>query len=81
MATLTHRLQEFVEYLIEELLAFHVTQATTTIVVLQLIKVLILRPELCKVFISGECIKVGEYRITLHMTRIIEVYMFWVGIH
>ena len=35
--TLTHGLQELVEHLIEELLALHIAQTTTTVVILQLV--------------------------------------------
>ena len=54
--TSTHRLQELIEHLIEELLALHVAQTTTTVVILQLVEVLIIRPELLEVIIAGESI-------------------------
>ena len=42
--TLAHGLQELVEHLIEKLLALHIAQTSTTVVILQLVEILILRP-------------------------------------
>ena len=44
VTALAHRLQELVQYLVQELLALHVAQTATTVVVLQLVQVLVLRP-------------------------------------
>ena len=49
--------------------------------VFQFIKVLILRPELLEVIVARESIEISEDGVTLHMTRIVEVDMFRVGIH
>ena len=81
MATLTHRLEELVEHLIKELLALHVAQSTTTIVILQLVKVLIVRPELREVLVAGERIKISKDSIALHVSRVVQVDMLRIGVH
>ena len=48
----THRLQEFVQHLIQELLALHVSQSAATIVILQLVKILIVRQELLEIIVT-----------------------------
>ena len=48
----THRLQEFVQHLIQELLTLHVSQSAATIVILHLIEVLIVGQELSEVGIA-----------------------------
>ena len=81
MTTLAHGLQELIEHLVQELLALHVAQTATLIVGLQFVQVLVLRPELGKVLIRGEGVKIGEHGVTLHMTRVIQVHMRRIGIH
>ena len=81
MTALAHRFQETVEHLQEELLALHVAQSATTVMILQLVEVLILRPEVGKVLIAGEGIEVGEHGIALDMSRVIEIDMLGVSVH
>ena len=50
--TLAHGLEELIKHLIQEFLTLHITEATTTVVILQFVKVLILWPELLEVLIT-----------------------------
>ena len=49
--------------------------------ILQLVEILILGQEISKILIGRERIEIGEHSITLHMARIVQVDVLWVGIH
>ena len=81
MTALAHRLQHVVDDGVQEFLTFHVAQTTTTIVVLQLIKVLIFGPEIGKIGISRERVKVCEHSVAFNRSRVRDVDVIGVGVH
>ena len=81
MTALAHGLEELVEHLVEELLALHVAESSTTIVVLELVEVLVFRPVLCEVGIGGEGIEIGEHGIAFDVSGVADVEVCGVGIH
>ena len=70
MTTLTHGLQHIINNGVEELLALHVAQSTTTIVVFQFVEVLVFRPEVLEVIVTREGIEIGEDGVALDMARV-----------
>ena len=66
VAALAHRLQHVVDNGVEELLALHVAQSATAVVVLQLVKVLVVGPEIGEVGIGGEGVEISEHGVALH---------------
>ena len=75
------RIKHLVQDAVEQLLTLHVTDTTGCVSRLQLVKVLELRPELRKVFVRRESIKVSEHGIALDMTRVGDIQMGRVGVH
>ena len=64
----TDWVEHLVDDAVQELLAGTVTDTTLHILLLQLIQSLELRPELCEILRSRECLEIGEYGIALQMS-------------
>ena len=78
---LTHRLEEVLHDVEEELLACAVSETSTTVMILHLVEVLILRKELLEVAVLTECIKICKHHIALNVTWISDLEVLWVSVH
>ena len=47
----------------------------------QLVQVLVIRKELCKILRTAECIQIDEDRIALDFTRILDTQVIWICKH
>ena len=81
VASFTDRLEYVLHDVEEEFLACAVSEASPAIMSLHFLKVLIVRKEFCKMFIGAECIKIGEYDISLDFSRVSDLKVTTVGVH
>ena len=77
----TDGLQAVIEHVDEELLALHVSKASTAVVVLELVQVGVLRQESLKVTFFAEGIEVSEYGVALYLAGIFHPQVTGVGEH
>ena len=80
-SSLSHRLQELLHDVEEELLACTISQSAATVVVLHLLEVCILRKILREMLVCAECVEIGEYHVALNVTRVGDLEMLRVGVH
>lgn len=66
---------------IEEALHLHVAEAASRVVILHFLKAAVLGAEGSEVFITAECIEVGEDGISFHMPRVVAAQVGRVGEH
>ena len=65
----------------QELLALHVSKTSAAVVVLELVQILVLRPEFLKISVFAESIKIGEHSIAFYLSGILHAKMAGVSEH
>ena len=81
VTTGTDGLQAVIEHVNEELLALHVSKASTAVVVLELVQVGVVGPEAGKVTFFAESIEVSEHGVALYLAGIFHPEVAGVGEH
>ena len=70
LSSLADRTELLLKHTIQELLDLYIAKSTAFVVLFHLVEVLVIRPELCEVFVLAECVQICEDGISLNLSRI-----------